>query len=80
MKYSDEVNKKKGLSGASNPSSRSVYQFDKNGNFIRSWSYMTLASNALNISLSCIVACCQGRQKTAGGYMWEYSYDIEVVV
>ena len=79
-KYSDEVNKKKGLSGASNPSSRSVYQFDKNGNFIRSWSYMTLASNALNISLSCIVACCQGRQKTAGGYMWEYSYDIEVVV
>ena len=80
MKYSDEVNKKKGSSGASNPSSRSVYQFDKNGNFIRSWSYMTLASNALNISLSRIAACCQGRQKNPGGYMWEYSYDIEVVV
>ena len=32
----------------------------------------TEASKNISISRSCIVECCNGKQKTAGGYHWEY--------
>ena len=31
-----------------------------------------LESKETGINYSCITACCRGKQKTAGGYIWKY--------
>lgn len=81
-KYSDEINKQKGCKGVLNPSARSVCQFMKDGVLIRQWPYAKLASEALGIDLSSIIACCRGTKgrKSAGGYLWKYTCDMEVVI
>lgn len=60
-------------SGANNPSAKAVYQLDLNGNKIKYYSYAKLAATELNIDLSSIIRCCRGKQKTCGGYKWEYA-------
>jgi group I intron endonuclease len=81
-KYSDEINKQKGHKGALNPSARSVCQFTKDGTLVRQWSYAKLASETLGINLSSIIACCRGTngRKSAGGYLWKYTCDVEVAI
>lgn len=81
-KYSDEINAKKGRKGIANHSARSICQFKKDGTLIRQWAYATLASEALDIDLSGIIACCRGTngRKSAGGYLWKYACDVEVAV
>ena len=81
-KHSDEINAKKGHKGVLNNSARSVCQFEKDGTFVQQWPYATLASDALNIDLSSIIACCRGTngRKSAGGYVWTYAYNKEVAV
>lgn len=69
---SDECKRKLSevLCGANNPASRPVAQYDRNMVLIRVWSYIREAkrhTGANNIS-----ACCAGRQKTSGGYIWRY--------
>ena len=52
---------------------RSVYQYDKDMNLLKTWDSMTMASQELNINVSNIIEVCRGgRQKTAGGYIWRY--------
>lgn len=74
-KYSDEINAKKGHKGAKNPSAKAIEQYSKDGIFIKKWDYTTLASDALNIDRSSIIACCRGSNgmKTAGGFVWKYA-------
>ena len=81
-KYSDEINAKKGRKGILNGSARSVCQFTKDGTFVNQWSYATLASEALNIDISSIIACCRGTKgrKSAGGYVWAYACDMGVAI
>ena len=73
---------KKGLKGEKNPSARSVCQFNKDGSFVCKWSYAKLASQELGINLSGIIACCRGTngRKSAGGYLWKYASEVEVMV
>lgn len=59
-------------SGANNPSARPIRQLDKEGNLIEEFAYATLAAKKYNIDLSSIIKCCRGKQKTCGGYKWEY--------
>lgn len=47
-----------------------VYQFDRNGVFIKKWDSIIMASKTLNINASAIGNCCNGRLKTAGGFIW----------
>lgn len=49
-----------------------IHQFDKNGNFIKEWNSQTQASNELGIIRTSIGNCLRHRNKTAGGYKWEY--------
>lgn len=74
-KYSDETNAKKGKAGVNNPSARAVEQYSKDGVFIKKWDYIKLASEALGIHPSNIIACCRGykNKKTAGGFIWKYT-------
>lgn len=52
--------------------SKPVLQYTKDKIFIREWESGKLASEELNINKSNITACCQGKQKTAGGFIWKY--------
>lgn len=52
---------------------RSVIQLDLNNNLINSWRGVTIASNELKINRCSISDVCNGRKKTAGGYIWKYS-------
>lgn len=50
-----------------------IHQYDKELNFIKTWYTITEASIDLNISISCIIGCAKGDQKTSGGYIWKYN-------
>ncbi len=50
-----------------------VKQISLNGTFIAEYDSPTLAGKVVGIDGSCIVKCCKGKRKTAGGYKWEYS-------
>lgn len=51
-----------------------VYQYDLNGKFIMKYTSIADASRTTNTNINSIVACCKGKQKTAGGYQWSYEY------
>lgn len=51
---------------------KAVLQCSKQGVFIKEWNTISEASRVLNISQGNIVACCKGRLKSAGGFIWKY--------
>ena len=53
---------------------RTVVQLSKTGEVIRAWSSMTEAAKQFGTSSQNISAVCNGRRRTAGGYIWRY-YD-----
>lgn len=57
------------------PNSKRVYQLDLDGNVIKLWESATEASKQLNIKSSCISAVCNGKNKTAGRFVWVFEKD-----
>lgn len=53
--------------------SKKVLQFTKSGEFIREWPSLREASRQLKINCGHICSCCNGKYKSAGGYVWEYA-------
>lgn len=51
---------------------RPVLQYSLDGEIIKEWENVIIASKSLSIHPSGIRQCCNGKQKTTGGYMWEY--------
>ena len=51
---------------------RPVYQYSKDGTFIKKWDYMNEAAKNLNLSRGSISNVCRGRGKTSGGFVWSY--------
>jgi group I intron endonuclease len=52
---------------------RPVLQFDLENNFIKEWRYWSEAEKIISHKKSAnIWSCCQGKQKTAFGYIWKY--------
>ncbi|HSH25528.1 MAG TPA: NUMOD1 domain-containing DNA-binding protein [Massilibacterium sp.] len=49
-----------------------IYQYDLDGNFIKSWVNVTTASIKTDISLRNIFGALSGEQNSAGGYQWFY--------
>ena len=41
--------------------------------FIARFASATSAGNETGIDSSCIIKCCKGKRKTAGGYIWRYA-------
>lgn len=58
--------------GKLNYKSKKVLQFDLNGNLIKSWDTVREAERETNIHSSHISRCCNGKRKTAYGYIWKY--------
>ena len=53
---------------------RKVNQYDKNGNFLKTFNTMTEAKEFIGAkSISSITNACNGRSRTAGGYIWKYA-------
>lgn len=52
---------------------RKVSQYDKQGNFIKTYSSVKLAAKSINQSPTSIFNCLAGRAKYAGGYIWRYA-------
>ena len=69
IKLSERAKQK--ISGSLNYKAKPIFQFAKNCEFIQQWDCMMDASRALSIPVQNICACCNGRRKTAGGFIWE---------
>ncbi len=81
--FSDETRRKMSKNhhkvyGASNPCARGVRQLDLDGNKICDYEYASLAARTLGIDLSSLIKCCRGKNKTCGGYRWEYLTNLEL--
>lgn len=65
----------KGKYGKDHNLSKSVKQYDLNGNLIKIWDCISDASRKLHIDNGRITKCCQHKKYcyTAGGYKWEYN-------
>lgn len=53
-------------------SSIPILQFSKDGTFIKEWQSALEAQRQLGIGHPHICSCCQGKRKTAGGFIWRY--------
>lgn len=51
--------------------SNTVNQYDLEGNFVKTWDSVKIASEQLGIKKATINNCCHGNQKHAGGYKWK---------
>jgi group I intron endonuclease len=62
---------KKYTKGESNPRAKAVVQLTTTGEVVKVWEYAKKAIKELQLNATAITDCLKGRQKTAGGYMWE---------
>ena len=53
--------------------SKKILQFTKSGEFISEWQSAREAHRELGISQGNICACCNGKRKSAGGFIWRYA-------
>ena len=56
-----------------NKRKRKITQSDKDGNYLNTFESLADAHRITNIDASSISSCCNKRQKTAGGFIWEYA-------
>lgn len=68
-----EVTKKAISDAMKGVNAKKILQFTKSGEFIREWQSSYEASRQLGIARSSICSCCNGKLKSAGGYVWKYA-------
>lgn len=71
-KFKHRRNGMKGKLGKDNPNSRPVAMIDRDGNTIEVFDSSLIINQLYGIARESICRCCNGKQKTAGGYMWKY--------
>ena len=54
-----------------------VNQYTLDGEFIARYNSLVEASQIINGSPHCIGACCRGKTKSSGGYIWKYAEKME---
>ena len=66
----------------SSTNKRSIIQMDDDGNIIKIYESVTLASNEVGVSPKSIRDAAKGVQKHAGGFVWKYKdeYDSEPII
>lgn len=65
------------IKGENNPNSIKVYQYNRDGVFIKEWGSIIDAANTFNNPVSTatgITACCKGKLPATKGYIWRYFY------
>lgn len=72
VKYGNGI-KRSSISRTNNPKRcKPVIQYSKDGNFIKEYMSIKIASDITNIESTNITACCHDRRKFAGGYIWKF--------
>ena len=71
-KFKHRRNGMKGKLGKDNPNSRPVAMIDRDGNTIEVFDSSLIVNQLYGIARESICRCCNGKQKSAGGYMWKY--------
>ena len=61
-------------SGVNHYMARKIYQYTKDGIFIKEWDFISEASRTEKINSSNISMCAEGKRAVAGGYRWSYEY------
>lgn len=61
-----------GRTGAKNPNSKQVIQYDLDGNFVKLWECSADAAKAFNKKHPAIKDCANYRYKTSLGYIWRF--------
>ena len=56
--------------GVNHPNAKSVKQYNLSMQLIKTWECISDAARELNIGVTSISNCVQGRSKTAGGFIW----------
>lgn len=65
-----------GKFGSDNPNSKQVAQYDKQTlELIKVWDSLSDVTRELGIAHQSISACCKGKLKSAGGFVWKYLED-----
>lgn len=54
------------------PLAKAVLQYDKSGNLIKEWPSTIEVQRQTGFAQSSISECCQGKRKSAYGYIWHY--------
>lgn len=77
--FKAEFSKKRSqtTSGKNNPKAHPVVQLTLDDEFVKFWDYIGEAAQYVNVSESCIRACCKGHQHTSAGYKWMYREDYD---
>lgn len=78
IRRSSEKKKKavlKNVTSAWEGNKKKINQYDLDGNFIKQWESISLASKNLNTPISNISFCCRNIQRTAKGYLWRFAYE-----
>ncbi|WKV24057.1 hypothetical protein PSYJYH_000022 [Bacillus phage PSYJ-YH] len=57
--------------------SKKVYMFSKSGKYITEYFNSVEAEKITEISGRSIGEVCRGNRKSAGGYIWRYTHDID---
>jgi hypothetical protein len=65
-------------SGKDHHKSKSIEQFDLDGNLIRTFESINQAAKELSLQSNGICLCCKGKLKTSGGFVWKYA-DAEIL-
>ncbi|MBQ9355282.1 MAG: hypothetical protein IJT84_06350 [Clostridia bacterium] len=60
--------------GAKHCEAKHIFQYSKDGHFIKEWGCISDASRDLKINSSNISMCAGHKRRIAGGYRWEYAY------
>ena len=58
------------------PKRKVVGQYTLSGDFIRAWKGFDEIERVLGYSASNVCACCNGRKKTAYGFLWKYESEV----
>lgn len=83
LKFSDEVNKKKGRKGRvhtgkvysskDHVSSKIVHQYTLNGDFVKEWYSLGDIKKELGFNVYNISSCCNGKLKTSNKFIWKHA-------
>lgn len=80
QKMMGKNNHRFGMCGKYSSVSKPVYQYSKDGKFLKEYESMSLAQESTGIPFKSISACCTRKPdkngyitKSAGGYMWKYA-------
>jgi hypothetical protein len=70
-----------GRKGKDNPKSIKVYQYTRDGVFVKAWDGISEAARSFNnehAAATSIVQCCRYKMPSYGGYMWRYFYKEQI--